>query len=58
MLAVIAGLALLLLIIAAIARWRAWDPPWLRRARHSCSEATWRVSGTWSEFTDWVRLGR
>lgn len=58
MLAVIAGLALLLLLIAAIARWRAWDPPWLRRARHSCAEATWRVSGTWSEFTDWVRIGR
>jgi hypothetical protein len=58
LLIVVGGLALLLLLIAAIARWRAWDPPWLRRARHSCSEASWRVSGTWSEFTDWVRIGR
>jgi len=55
---VVGTLALLLLLIAGLARWRAWDPPWLRRARHSCAEASWRVGGTWSEFTDWVRLGR
>ena len=43
MLAVIAGLALLLLIIAAIARWRAGSAVAAPR-RHS-AEATWRVSG-------------
>ncbi len=55
---VIAFLSLLVLVIAALMRWRAYDPPWLRRARHSCAEASWRVGGTWAEFTDWIRLGR
>lgn len=55
---VILGLGLLAALLAGLVRWRAYDPPWLRRARHSCAEAAWRLGGTWSEFTDWVRIGR
>jgi len=41
-----------------LAHWLAWDPRWARRARHALAEAGWRAGNTWSEFTDWVRLGR
>lgn len=56
--AVVVGLTLLLLLLWGLFRWRGWDPPWLRRTRHACAEAAWRLGGTWSEFTDWVRIGR
>jgi hypothetical protein len=42
----------------AAARWWAYEPPWLVRARHASAEAAWRTSATWAEFRDWVRLGR
>jgi hypothetical protein len=48
----IAGLAY------GLAHWLAWDPRWGRRLRHSFGEAGWRAGNTWSEFADWVRLGR
>jgi hypothetical protein len=35
-----------------------FNPPWLQRWRHASHEAGWRASAAWSEFTDWVRLGR
>jgi hypothetical protein len=41
-----------------VARWRAWEPAWWPRMRHASSEAGWRASATWAEFTDWLRLGR
>jgi hypothetical protein len=36
----------------------AWDPRWAQRMRHAVAEAGWRTGNTWSEFADWVRLGR
>ncbi len=56
----IAALAALLLaacIAWALARRSVFEPHWLLSLRHSLSEAGFRVSATWSEFTDWMRLG-
>jgi hypothetical protein len=52
--------ALLVLALAlwALARVRGWDPPFLARVRHAWGEAGYRATSTWSEFTDWLRLGR
>jgi hypothetical protein len=36
----------------------AFDPRWARRLRFAVAEAGWRAGNTWSEFADWVRLGR
>lgn len=58
LLAVLAGLALLVGLIWALGRLVAFDPPWLASGRHATSEAGWRASASWAEFTDWVRLGR
>lgn len=51
-------LLLLALLLWAWARLRGWDPTWAARARHAWGEAGYRVSSTWSEFSDWLRLGR
>jgi hypothetical protein len=40
-----------------VARLRGWEPAWAVRVGHSWSEAGYRVSGIWSEFSDWLRLG-
>lgn len=56
--AVIAGLLALGCAAWAIARTQAFEPHWLLSARHTLSEAGFRASSTWSEFSDWVRLGR
>jgi hypothetical protein len=45
-------------LLFGLAHWLAWDPRWARAARHAFGEAGWRAGNTWSEFTDWVRLGR
>jgi hypothetical protein len=52
------ALLLAALLLWAIARWRGWDPPWVARMRHAWGEAGYRATSTWSEFTDWLRLGR
>jgi len=57
-LALMLGLLLVLGALWALARWLGFDPPWLSRWRHASQEAGWRASAAWSEFTDWVRLGR
>lgn len=57
-LAVLAGLLALALGVYGLARWRGWDPPWLRYLSHSFSEAGFHAEATWAEFADWVRLGR
>ena len=44
--------------IWGIATWQGLEPPWWPRVRHSLAEFGWRASGAWSDFTDWVRLGR
>ena len=56
--AVLAGLLILLCLAWGAARWWAYEPHWALSARHSFSEAGLRVSATWGEFSDWIRLGR
>jgi hypothetical protein len=56
--AALGALLLLLLLWWGLARLRGWDPPSLARARHGWGEAGFRATSTWSEFTDWLRLGR
>lgn len=51
-------LVLLALLGWGLARMRGWDPPWASRMRHAWGEAGFRTTSTWSEFTDWLRLGR
>jgi len=52
------ALVLLALLGWALARMRGWDPVWASRMRHAWGEAGFRTTSTWSEFTDWLRLGR
>ena len=54
----IGALVLLALLVWSLARMRGWDPPWFARMRHGWGEAGFRTTSTWSEFTDWLRLGR
>jgi ABC-type nickel/cobalt efflux system permease component RcnA len=56
--ALVGGLLVLGVALWAFARWWAWEPRWLVRARHATAEAGWRTSAAWAEFRDWVRLGR
>jgi hypothetical protein len=52
------ALVLLALLLWGFARMRGWDPGWTARVRHAWGEAGFRTTSTWSEFTDWLRLGR
>lgn len=54
----LAGFLAVLAIAWLIARALAWEPRSWPRVRHAWQEAGWRMSGTWADFTDWVRLGR
>jgi hypothetical protein len=56
-LAAIAALLLLACAAWAFARSRAYEPHWLLSLRHAMAEAGFRLSATWAEFSDWVRLG-
>jgi hypothetical protein len=56
--AALAALLILACAVWAAVRWYAYEPHWTLTARHSFSEAGLRVSATWGEFADWVRLGR
>ena len=55
--AVLAAVLVLACIGWALARRRAFEPHWLLSLRHAMAEAGFRVSATWAEFGDWVRLG-
>jgi len=55
---VLGALLLAILIMRALWRWRGWDPRWRRRWRHANAEAGWRLSLSWAEFRDFLRLGR
>lgn len=55
--AVVAALLVLACIGWALARRRAFEPHWLLSLRHAMTEAGFRASSTWAEFSDWVRLG-
>ena len=56
--ALAAAVLIVLLALFAFARWWAWEPDWLVRARHATDEAGWRAGSAWADFRDWVRLGR
>lgn len=58
LLALLGGLLALGVLAWALARWWAFEPRWLLGTRHACTEAGYRASATWAEFSDWVRLGR
>jgi hypothetical protein len=58
LLAVLAGLLALGALMFGLMRWLAWEPAWAVRFRHAAGEAGWRASSTFSEFADFVRLGR
>ncbi|MCW2954855.1 MAG: hypothetical protein JWQ48_4025 [Conexibacter sp.] len=51
-------LALLALLTWLWSRVRGLDPSWTKTWRHAWGEAGYRTTSTWSEFTDWLRLGR
>ncbi|MGH2855047.1 MAG: hypothetical protein ACRDLF_12755 [Solirubrobacteraceae bacterium] len=58
---VAAALAAALIVVCLVwgaARWWAYEPRWTVSLRHSLAEAGWRLSASWEEFSDWVRLGR
>lgn len=57
-LAILAALLALASATFGVVRWLAWEPAWTIRMRHAAGEAGWRASSTWSEFADFVRLGR
>jgi hypothetical protein len=57
-LAAAGALLVLACLVWAIARVVALEPRWTLSARHAIAEAGFRVSATWAEFSDWVRLGR
>ena len=55
----VVGIVLLAAAVAwGAARWWAWEPRWVLRARHAGAEAGWRASNTWADFRDWLRFGR
>lgn len=56
--AALGALLALALALWGWARMRGWDPAWAARARHACGEAAYRTTNVWTEFTDWLRLGR
>jgi hypothetical protein len=57
-LAIMLGILALCTLAFGVVRWLAWEPRWAVRFRHAAGEAGWRASSTWSDFTDYVRLGR
>lgn len=57
-LAILLGVLALCTLAFGVVRFFAWEPAWAVRLRHAAGEAGWRASSTWSDFTDYVRLGR
>ncbi|HEV3046155.1 MAG TPA: hypothetical protein VGY13_02225 [Solirubrobacteraceae bacterium] len=56
--AAVAALIALACLLWGLARWLAFEPRWTLSLRHSLAEAGFRLSATWAEFGDWLRLGR
>jgi hypothetical protein len=52
------ALVVLACLVWALARLLSFEPRWTLSARHAIAEAGFRASATWSEFSDWARLGR
>jgi hypothetical protein len=45
-------------LLYGLTHWLGFDPRWAHRMRHAVAEAGWRTGNTWSEFADWLRIGR
>jgi hypothetical protein len=57
-LGVVGALIVLGCVLWALSRMTSFEPRWTLSLRHSLAEAGHRMSSTWAEFTDWLRLGR
>jgi hypothetical protein len=57
-LAALAAALVLLSLAWALIRAFAYEPSWMPSLRHSFAEAGFRISATWAELWDWLRLGR
>lgn len=55
--AVAAAVVLAACVAWALARALAYEPRWWLSLRHALAEAGSRMSATWAEFGDWMRLG-
>jgi hypothetical protein len=53
----VAALVVILCLVWGISRMLAFEPRWILSLRHALSEASFRASATWDEFSDWARLG-
>lgn len=51
-------LSLLAWIVLALIGRTGWGEERLAGPRHAWAEARYRAGGVWSDFTDWLRLGR
>ena len=52
------AVALIGLLIAALSALAAKRTDRFAGVGHAWREAAWRTSGTWSDFTDWLRARR
>jgi hypothetical protein len=52
-----AALRALACLAWGVARLFAFEPRWALSMRHAIAEAQLRTAATWSEFSDWIRLG-
>jgi hypothetical protein len=52
------ALSLLAWVVLALLGRTGWGEERLAGPRHAWAEARYRASGVWSDFTDWLRLGR
>jgi hypothetical protein len=55
--AVVAALVLLVALLALLRRLGIAEDR-LAPVGHAMREAGWRLSGTWQDFVDWLRVGR
>jgi hypothetical protein len=54
----IGAVVVLACIVWGLSRVLTFEPRWTLSLRHAMAEASFRASATWSEFSDWARLGR
>jgi hypothetical protein len=56
-LAIVGALLILACLAWAAARWMGLQPRWSTAMMYSLREAGYHASATWSEFSDWARIG-
>lgn len=52
------GVLALLGLALGYMSWQGLEPAWMARARHTLGELELHLSANWSEFADWLCLGR